>query len=358
MSLPELGKLKASVFKEVIFPNLGAEDETVIVKPTHGVDFGVVDLGDRVLIVKSDPIFVVPEYGWERSAWFAVHILASDVATSGVPARYMAVDLNLPVGMKKEDFATLWRAFSNECKKLGISIVSGHTGKYEGCNYPMLGGAAAITIADKNGYVTSAMAKVGDKVVVTKGPAIETSGILSVMFPQVLEERYGKEFALKAQEIFWLQSVVEDALVAASIGIREDGVTAMHDATEYGLWGGLYEVATASNVGMIIYKEKIPIREDVKKVIRAFSDFTGIDIDPYKAISEGTLIITVRPHKADELVLKLKNSGIEAAIVGEVVSKEEGMRLVEDGSERKLEYPEQDPFWPAFFKTIELLKNK
>lgn len=358
MSLPELGKLKASIFKEVIFPNLGAKDESVIVKPTHGVDVGVVDLGNRALIVKSDPIFVVPEYGWERSAWFAVHILASDVATSGVPARYMAVDLNLPIDMKKEEFATLWKAFSNECKKLGISVVSGHTGKYEGCNYPMLGGATAIAIADKNGYVTSAMAKVGDKLVVTKGPAIETSGILSVMFPQVLEESYGKEFASKVQEIFWKQSVVKDALVAASIGIREDGVTAMHDATEYGLWGGLHELATASKVGMIIYKNEIPIREDVKKTIKAFSEFTGIDIDPHKAISEGTLIITVRPHKTDELLKKLKSSSIEAAIIGDVIPKKEGIRLVEDGSERRLEYPEQDPFWPAFFRTIELLKSE
>ena len=357
MSLPELGKLKESVFKEVIFPNLGAEDEGVIVKPAHGVDVGVIDLEDKALIVKSDPIFVVPEYGWERSAWFAVHILASDVATSGVPARYMAVDLNLPVNMKKEEFAAFWRAFSEECRKLGVAIVGGHTGKYGGCDYPMLGGATAFALAEKDGYVVSSMARVGDKVVVTKGPAIETSGILAVMFPQVLEERYGKEFALKAQELFWQQSVVKDALTAASVGLRENGVTAMHDATEYGLWGGLHEVATASGVGMLIHKDRIPLREDVKKVVRAFSDFTGIEIDPYKAISEGTLIITVRPEKAEELLERLKGSGIEASVVGEVLPREEGIRLVEEGGERELEYPKEDPFWPVFFKTVELLRG-
>ncbi len=80
-----MGKLKPEIFNEVIYPNLGAFDSSIIVGPRHGVDFRVVEVGDVVLIVKSDPVFIVPEYGWKRSAWFAVHILASDVSTSGVP---------------------------------------------------------------------------------------------------------------------------------------------------------------------------------------------------------------------------------------------------------------------------------
>ncbi len=357
MDLPELGKLRRDVFTKVIYPNLGAKDESVVVGPAHGVDVGVINLGDKVLIVKTDPVFIVPEYGWKRSAWFAVHILASDVATSGVPPRYMAVDLNLPVDMKMEEFEVMWTAFSKECEKLGIAIVSGHTGKYGGCNYPMLGGATAIAVAEPDGYVTADMAQVGDKVVVTKGPAIETAGILSVMFPQVLERAYGKEFAERAKGLFWQQSVVDDALTAASVGLRENGVTAMHDATEYGLWGGLHEVAMASDVGMMVYKDKIVISDIVVKVVKAFSEFTGVDIDPFEAISEGTLIITVRPHKAQAVVDTLKEKGIPASIVGEVVEKGEGIKLIEEGEERKLGYPRQDPFWPAFFKTIELLSN-
>ncbi len=121
-------------------------------------------------------------------------------------------------------------------------------------------------------FVTSQMAMEGDKNIVTKGPAIETAGILSVLFPQVLEEMYGGKFAREAQEIFWMQSVVEDAPTATSVGLRSNGATAMHDATEYGLWRALIEAADVSNVGMRIYKEKIVVDEKVLKVCKAFSD--------------------------------------------------------------------------------------
>ncbi|MEM0003713.1 MAG: AIR synthase family protein, partial [Thermoproteota archaeon] len=348
--LPRLGKLPPDVFEEVIYPNLGLVGSEVLVKPNHGVDVGVVSLGDIVLIVKSDPVFVVPEYGWERSAWFAVHILASDVSTSGVAPKYLAIDLNLPQSMKKEEFVKLWKGIHNECRKLGVAVVTGHTGKYEGIDYPMIGGATMFTVAQKDGYVTTEMAKPGDKVIMTKGPAIEAAGILSTMFPKYVEEKYGKEFALRARELFYLQSVVEDALILAKIGLRS-GVTSMHDATEYGVWGALHDVARASKVGIKVMKEKLFMKEEVKKVINAFSELTGIEADPFAAISEGTLIATVKPQRTSEAILMLKEKGIDAEVIGEVTDECEEVVLIEEGKERNIERPKQDPFWPIFFKT-------
>ncbi len=353
--LPKLGKLPPDVFDEIIYPNLGAHDLKVIVKPRHGVDFGVVELNEReVLIIKSDPVFVVPEYGWDRSAWFAVHILASDVSNSGVAPKYLAIDLNLPQSMTRDEFANLWLGIHRECEKLGISIVTGHTGKYAGIDYPMIGGAAMFAIAPKDGYVTTEMAKPGDKVIMTKGPAIEAAGILTVMFPRFIEERFGKEFAYKASNIFYLQSVVDDALTLAKIGLRS-GVTSMHDATEYGVWGALYDIVNASGVGIKIYKEKLFIRDDVKKIIEAFSQLTGVEADPYAAISEGTLIATVKPWKVEEALKILANKGIDAQVIGEVTNDKGKVILVTDNNEEKLERPKQDPFWPMFFKTLEIL---
>ena len=91
------GKATAELFEQVIMRRLGAADADVLVGPRHGVDVGVVTVADGVaMAVTTDPVFVVPAYGWERAAWFAVHILASDASTSGLPLRWMAVDLNLP----------------------------------------------------------------------------------------------------------------------------------------------------------------------------------------------------------------------------------------------------------------------
>ncbi|MGB9630519.1 MAG: AIR synthase family protein [Candidatus Methanodesulfokora sp.] len=351
--MEKLGKLSSDIFNEIIYPNLGKKDRSVVVPPKHGVDFGVVELGDLALIVKSDPVFVVPEYGWDRSSWFAVHILASDVSVSGVPPRYLSIDLNLPPKMSKEEFRLLWTGISRECERLGISIVAGHTGKYEGTDYPMVGGATMLAITTRDQYVTTEMARPGDLVIMTKGPAVEAAGILSTMFPEYLEKKFGKEFADRAKDIFYLQSVVEDALTLSSIGLRT-GVTSMHDATEYGVWGALYDVARASNVGIVVRKKGLFIREDVKTIISAFSELTGIKADPFAAISEGTLIATVKPEKAPEALRKLREKGIEAGIIGEVVERE-GV-FMEDG--RAVEMPSEDPFWPMFFRTVEMLKRK
>ncbi|MCG2882119.1 MAG: AIR synthase family protein [Acidilobus sp.] len=355
MAPPVIGKVNRELFERVIFPNLGAEDASVIVGPQFGVDFGVVRVGDYDLIFEVDPVYVVPEYGWEKSAWFAVHILASDVAVSGVPPRYLFIDLNLPLRMTDEELERLWRAIHNECRRLGITIVAGHTGRYGGIDYPMIGGAVMVGVTKRDHFVTPAMARPGDVVIMTKGAAVETAGILASMFPEVLERRYGKEFARRAQEIFWLQSVVDDALTLAQLGLR-DGVTAMHDATEYGVWGALNDVAEASGVSIRVFREKLFVRDDVMKVLEAFSELTGIKVDPFASISEGTLIATVRRGLEGRALELLRSRGIEAAVIGEVVEGK-GVYLVDDGSERLIRQPEQDPFWPLFFRALEMVRG-
>lgn len=345
--LPEIGKISPEIFDEIILPNLGAPSPNVLVPPQHGVDVGVIDIGGgMVMAITTDPVFIVPEYGWQRAAWFATHILASDAATSGLRPTYMAIDLNLPLSITRDQLETMWKVIHRECQKIGIAIVAGHTARYEGCNYPMVGGAAVMAVGPKERYLTPGMARVGDVVIVTKGAAIETTGLFAVTFPDTIAKHYGEEFAERAQGIFWSMSVVEDAMTAVSVGVHDDGVTAMHDATECGVWGGLYEVAQASRVGMRIDKERIIVRDEVEKVCRLFG------IDPYSAISEGTLIITVRPHKADDVLRALSSKGIEASVVGEVVPPDRGMTYVEAGIEKPLHHPRVDPFWEAFGRAL------
>jgi hydrogenase maturation factor len=188
------------------------------------------------------------------------------------------------------------------------------------------------------------MARPGDVVIITKGAAIEAAGLFAVTFPRRVAERYGEAAAREAEEIFWQMSVVEDALTAVEAGVRENGVTAMHDATECGVWGGLFEVAQASGVGMTIDKDKIIVQDAVRKVCDLFG------IDPYSSISEGTLIITCRPHRAKEVVRRLSDKGIPAGMAGEIVESRQGMRFFENGTSQELIHPKVDPFWGAFGK--------
>ena len=342
--LPELGKIHPEYFNRVIYPRLGAPDKSVIVKPQHGVDFGVVDLGDKVMVLSTDPFYIAKELGMEKAAWFAVHILASDVAVSGIMPRYLSVDLNLPPKMTGQELAMMWKVVDSECRKLKINVVTGHTARYAGCNYPMVGGATMIGIGSKKELI-SPKVNVGDAIIVSKGAAIETTGLMSAYFPQYLEKQYGKALVKKAQNVYYQMSTVKDAAIAASVR----GVTAMHDATECGVFGGLFEMASHSNVGMNIYKEDIILQDAVRKTCECF------DIDPYVAISEGTLLVTAKRNRAADVIRALEDNGIPASIAGEAVPAKEGIHVYETGKKRRLAHPRVDPFWIRF---EEYLKKK
>lgn len=350
--LPEIGKISPEIFSELIFPRLGAGSDNVLVGPQHGVDVGIVEIGNKAVSLTTDPVFIVPEYGWERAAWFAIHILASDSVTSGLKPVYLSIDLNLPMEITKEQLTVMWDTMHRECKKLGITVVTGHTARYENCHYPMVGGATVIGVGGRSDYVTPRLASAGDKIIITKGPAIEATGIFAAMFSKLIEKEFGKAFSTKAEKIFYKMSVVEDAMTAISVGVRDRGVTAMHDATECGIWGGLHEFAQAAGLGVRVEKEAIVVEPCISEICSYFG------IDPYASISEGTLILACKEHKAQAIVNALTRKGIKSSIVGELTSPDKGMVLVENGKGKKLKHPIVDPFWKAFFDAAQEYGNK
>jgi len=348
MTDQRLGKATAEMFEQVILRRLGAKDPDVLVGPQHGVDVGVVRVADGVaMALTADPVFVVPAYGWERAAWFAVHILASDAATSGLPLRWMAVDLNLPPEITDDELTALWDAFHRTCEEIGVAVVTGHTARYEGCAWPMVGGAVCIASGPEDRYITPTMARPGDSVVVTKGAAIEATALFAATFPERLARGVGEDVVKAADALFEQMTVVPEATVAREFGLRDQGVTSMHDATEGGVFGGLTEVAAASNVGMRVALGAIPVRPEVRAVCE------HVGMDPYTAISEGTLICTVVPQRSAQFVDALAAHGIEAAVVGEVTTPESGAVLLGESDERPLEHPGLDPFWGAFARWAE-----
>ena len=344
-------KISFKYLQQKSYSQTGASSKDVLVGPMHGVDVGIAKIGNKAVSFTTDPVFIVPEYGWERAAWFAINILASDSVTCGLPPRYLSIDLNLPMSMTKQQMDITWRVIHSECERMGINIITGHTGRYENCNYPMVGGGTVIGVGELDQYVSPRFISAGDKIIVTKGPAIEATGIFAAMLPRLLAEKFGSEFSIKAQEIFYKMSVVDDAMTAISVGARKDGITAMHDATECGIWGGLYEVAQAAGLGVKVEHEKIVVTDCVLEICRLF------DIDPYASISEGTLIIACRPHKADAVVKALADKGIISSVIGEFTEKSEGMVLVKEGKQTELKHPIVDPFWNAFYRALEKYKD-
>lgn len=348
VQFPDLGKISREFFDHFIYPRLGARRPDVLVGPRHGVDVGIVKIGNgQVMAITTDPIYIVPQYGWERAAWFSWHILASDVTTSGFPPAFVIPDFNLPIGIREEEFEIVWRIWHEESAKYGAAVVAGHTARYDGTDYPMVGGATFLAVGPEDRYLTPEMARPGDRVVITKGAAIEATGIFAATFPRTIERELGEAVAEAGQALFYQMSTVDDALTAVTVGVRDQGVTAMHDATECGVLGGLYEVAEASGVGLEVYLDRIPVPPAVEAITRHFG------MDPYTSISEGTLILTVRPEKTQALLEALARKGIEAAEIGEVLPAEEGRWLVTPEGRKPLEHPRVDPFWGAIRRAFE-----
>ena len=341
-----IGKITDELFQTVIKPRLGAKRPEVAVGPEQGVDVGIVELGDYAMAMTSDPVFIVPAYGFERSAWFAIHILASDAVTSGLAPAYLTIDLNLPPDLSDADFALMWEIIHRECEKMGAAIVTGHTGRYENCNYPMIGGATFMALGPRDAYCSPKFCRPGDKIIITKGPAIEATGIFAAMFPDRIEKQFGAALRKEAENVFYKMSIVDDARIAASVGTRDKGVSAMHDATEYGIRGGLHEFAKAARLGLVVHKDEIVVTPAVKEICEMFA------IDPLNSISEGTLIATVRPHAANEVLKRLRDNGIAASICGEMIDEVKGIQMVEGGRQKPFDHPGVDPFWEAFYKAL------
>ena len=340
----KVGKIDLEVFKDFILKRLGHPDRTVIVPPMTGVDAGVVDLEDgRVLVIAEDPIFVVPGQPLEMFGWYTVHIGASDVAVMGVAPRYMTYSLLMPPGTPDKDLRTIVDTIHRESKALGIAIVGGHTGYYPGLASPLIGGITVFSVCGRDEFVTPAGARPGDDVLLTKGPAIEAVGILSVLREKELLERYPKELVEKAKATCLQMTVVKDALVAMKAG----GVTAMHDATEGGVIGGLFEIANASGVGMEVDESRFVYPEELKMVAEA------LHFDAVAAIAEGTLLLTVRPTNSKKVIRALARAGIPCSVIGKVTRNKRRRTIRRlDGRVERLYIPDQDPFWPIFFESL------
>jgi hydrogenase maturation factor len=344
----QLGKVPPEFLEGVVLQNLGAKRKSVLVGPGQGLDNAVISLGGKkVLLVTSDPLSVIPSIGLRDSAWLSVHLLASDLATSGVSPQFAMLDVNLPPEMELSSAAIYLRAIGDECKRLGIAIVGGHTGRYPGSGYTVVGGGMMFSVAERGAYVTPAMAKSGDSVLITKGAAIGATAILANSFPETVGTKAGAALLRKAKSRLRDCSTVKDATAAASVGLHE-GVSSMHDATEGGVLGGAFELSSACGLPVIVNRESIHVPDEVLAVCEAFA------LDPLTTTSEGTLVITCNPDAVEELGAALAKEKIDNYEVGRIGHRSEGRGLLVSagGSKPKAQAPERDGYWKAYSDAV------
>jgi len=345
---PPLGKLGPSAFERLIAPRLGASRPEVLVGPRLGHDSAIVKVGaGRVMSVTTDPLSLMPALGPAESARLACHLLASDAWTSGIPPAFATLSFHLPPALDEPTLEAYLAAMHEEWARLQISVVAGHTGRYEGCDLTIVGAGTLIGIGDEGRYLGPMFVQDGDVVIVTKGCAIETTAIAARLFPQKLLPVLDEPGLERARGFLAQVSVVEDCRALIHVGVRERGVSCLHDATEGGVLGGLIELARAAGRDLRVERARIPLAAETRAACDAF------EIDPYWALSEGTLIATVRPARSAEALESLASVGIAAATVGEVVGAGGKVWLTnDDGGVEKLGEPQPDPYWAAYGRAV------
>ena len=343
----QLGKPASKVMADTVFRFTGAGSRRTLVGPRPGVDVSILDIGNGLaMVVSCDPISLVPSIGPRDSAMMSIYEVASDVATSGIAPRYVLFDLNLPPQISDSSLKDYWKSTHETCLRLGLSILGGHTGRFEGCGYSIVGSATMWAICRRSQYLTSQMARDGDELLLTKSAAFGATSVLARAFPRTVRKAIGGSLFRRAWKYLFDANVVTDAITASAVGIHNQGVTAMHDATEGGVLSAVLELAGASGLGAFLDLESIPITDETREICNLFR------IDPLTSLGEGSLLIASRPIRTTRIIDRLASKGIEAHLVGRLSSRVEGVYGTTRGRRLRIRYPTKDPYWGAYWKAV------
>lgn len=325
----EVGKISETILKRSIFKQIGHRRREILARPGVGEDCAVVEFGpDEVAVLSTDPITgTVNEIGT-----LAVHITANDIASGGAELIGILLTVILPEGTEESQLKEMVQDVERACESLNIEIMGGHTEVSLAVNQPIIT-VTGVGKAKKDEVVLTKGLKPGQDLVMTKWAGVEGTAILAKDREEVLGKRYDREWIQQAKEFINYISVVKDAGIAKKVG-----VSTMHDVTEGGIFGALWEIASASGVGVTVDLKKIPIRQETIEICEFF------DISPYMLISSGCLLIGT--DQGEKMVLALKEAGIHAAVIGTATQGKD--KIVLNGSEtRYLEPPKSDELYKA-----------
>ena len=312
---------------------LARRDDRVLLGPALGEDAAIIDLGDKVLVAHTDPITGASEL----AGWLSVHVVANDVATRGVKPSWLLSTLLLPENITGEEMQGLVKQIRTAADEIDTTIVGGHTEVTPGIDRPIII-TTAFGIGSKDRYLTTSGTREGDLLVATKAVALEGTSIIATDFYDKLVGKVDPLLLENAKKFIREISVVREALIATRI----DGVHAMHDATEGGVLSAALEMAYASQLSIVVYEDKIPLRKETAQICSL------LGIDPLKLISSGTLLIAVDPTTSQTLVRSLEEASIRTSIIGEFRKNGPSILVKKSGERVPIELPVNEELWKLF----------
>ena len=294
-----IGKLDPDALGHVL-DRTGASSTDLLTGAAYGEDAAAIDLGDgETLVVSSDPISLAAD----RAGTLGVYVACNDVAASGADPEFLTNVIFLPEE-NDETLATLTDQLDAAADDLGVTIVGGHTEYVPALDRPLL---SLTAFGRTDHYVPTGGAQPGDTLLLTKGAAIEGTGILATDFADEAREAGIEQATLDRATGFF-----EEISIHPEAERLRSAATAMHDPTEGGVVTGCVELAAASGVDLIVERESVPIRPETAAICEA------IGVDPLRIFGSGALLATVPPEAVETALDALDGADIDAAVIGEV----------------------------------------
>lgn len=323
----KIGKVPENVLKRSVMKQLHYKRDEVILGPGIGEDCAALALAeDEILVMSTDPITGTAK----DIGKLAIQITANDLASAGAEPIGVMLTILLPDGTREIALKRIMEQMECACREAKMQILGGHTEVTAVVNQPVVN-VAGVAKAKKGSLISTAGARAGMDIVVSKWVGIEGTMIFAKEKEAELKEHFPADFVDTAIGFDRYLSVVPEAAVAT-----QSSVAAMHDVTEGGLFGALWEMAEASGVGLEIDLKKIPIRQETVEICEYF------DVNPYGLISSGMMLMASADGNA--LVLALQEVGIPATVIGKATEGNDRV-IIRDEERRFLEPPKTDELY-------------
>jgi hydrogenase maturation factor len=284
----------------LVLGRLGARRPETLVGAALGIDAAAIALdADSACVLTTDPITTATA----GAGRLAVHVVCNDLAAMGAEPVGLLATLLFPAGVAAEAIGELMAEIDATARALNVEVLGGHTEVAPGLVAPLVV-MSGVGKARRDRLLTAGGARPGNALVLTKAAALEGTHVLAndlrarlASLPsELLEEAHGYGDEL---------SVVPEARLAVDLG-----ATAMHDPTEGGVVGALWEMAEASGCGFVVRVDAIPVRQATRAIC------TALGVDPLRLIASGALLIACTD--ANRMLAGLAHHGIMASHIGEM----------------------------------------
>ena len=311
----EIGKFPLSLLERLL-AKVPIDDPRVLVGPRVGGDAAVIDMGEKLLVAKSDPV----TFATDQIGWYAVQVNANDVACTGATPKWFLATLLVPERFSEAEAEGVFDQVLEACRALGVALVGGHSEVTYGIDRPIVLGSMLGEVA-RGRLVRTGGSQEGDSIVITKGIAIEGTALLARERRDTLLEA-GVAPRTIDKAVTFLTNPGISVITEARIAVESAQVHCLHDPTEGGLITGLREVAQAAGLGLAVEEGSIPILPECQAICDA------LGLNPLGLLASGALLITLPSADVPALLRALEKEGIDGWEIGQMIAQEEGLQMI------------------------------